>query len=1541
MSSKLGLLPVALALALAVAAAFARPAAAEPAFAEAAAGLHADPQLKYLDAFLSAKPKDADNAARALVDSHMYASSLESRPTLSFDALSSDPLIAGEAWMAHAETLYAAGEFAKALAAVSAVPDAYRAANPLRHESLRIRLALRGKDPVVAMPVPAGDALLAFNDVLALMTQGSTPVGLQRLAQIADDDRQPAATRDRAALWLAIFAAQAGDRPGAVRRLAAIDSTSPLAAEAMLGLLRHGDELSPTFVAGVERHVQAVAPDSTSAWEARDALVRVLLARGATYQAGERARDAIGLLQTRLVRVDQTLSGLDRLPAADLMSLVERLPDTRKARVRALLQRRDTLLRILATLERWQPHMASYQKRLKFNSRLFSAEIRDALESAQKSQGKGVRIADLFRVQLEGLVGSPPDPNNAYRLFFALSQWEFDASYPDAWRPVLDSNADGSRDLNRRQRREQRQRQQDDRDLLPQAFDHANRLLGKVNGMVSKLPGYIFNGLADDASELVVRNRKLADDIRGLLPQIDDGVRAEFRADLVEHRLRAQRWLNRFAHHLVQVRAAHRAGVEQDHFELTRSLPLRKGTALVGLTGGPVAPLRKRAADVEVLPLLDALKPIAEAGDTRVIRADALRLRAALVVDLYEAQALTSPAEAVSHYTTLLRDYADLIDRADVTYQLARAQDLGQQMDASLATLNDFLRQFPNDARRGEAGFRIGETLFALGEYPKAKAMYESVMRSSDKRYADQAEYKLGWTLFKLGDYREALPRFIAVIERAGSGDAADDRKRQERARDAYRAVSLTVSYLDGAREIERFFARYGRRPYVADIYVNLARFYIEHDRIRDAVDTQALLTRDFSGDPRAPGLLASLVRSARKEDLARLSLDLQEQFVDRFAISGGYWAQASADVRAEIAGDMRGFLGELAEMYHADAQRTRSPESSERAIRYYEQFVATFPKDAQSARYQFQLAEARFERGEMQQALDAYDQAAYQFGRHDKAAEAGYASLVAAQNLVERERDAIPRKGRLRELVSRSARFAENFPGDNRVDAVLVKASEDILMLGEPAEAARLGESLLARQPDEGVRRRAAVVVAHGHFESAAFDKAESAYQRAIAVGGHVPSAARDLAGRLALSVYRQAEAWRAAGESAKAIDTFLRVARTVPDAEAAPNAEIDAAVLLLDGKQWARAIDVLERFQKGYPTHRLAADVPTRLAYAYENDGQLAKAADMLEQLSGRERDDALARQMLWRAAELRDKAGRGDLAVATYERYIQRYPRPLEKATEVRQMLADIAGRAGDRPTRDRWLREIIDTQARAGGDDTVRVRFLAARAAVVFGDDQSTEFDAMPLRLPLDKSLAAKRKAMEGALRWYEQAGRYGVAEVTTGATFKTAELYRRLGRDLLASERPSGLGALETEQYNVLLEEEAFPFEDKATKLHEANYRRIPSGIYDDWVRKSLEALRKLVPARYDRVEFVDSYFHYEPPKPPPAPGQPGTAGSPATSGMPAGAAAPGAPAAHSAIGAPANRDVVPTSAAPPDGDAALGDNAPAPAGAAAATGAAR
>ncbi len=129
-------------------------------------------------------------------------------------------------------------------------------------------------------------------------------------------------------------------------------------------------------------------------------------------------------------------------------------------------------------------------------------------------------------------------------------------------------------------------------------------------------------------------------------------------------------------------------------------------------------------------------------------------------------------------------------------------------------------------------------------------------------------------------------------------------------------------------------------------------------------------------------------------------------------------------------------------------------------------------------------------------------------------------------------------------------------------------------------------------------------------------------------------------------------------------------------------------------------------------------------------------------------------------------------------------------------------------------------------------------------------------------------------MEAALAAYKGATDYRVAEVTTLATYEIAEIYRKLGQDIMKSERPKKISGDQLEEYNSLLEEQAFPFEEQAISTHEINAKRTRDAVYDDGVKKSFTALAELKPARYGKSELmsasVDAPVPVAPP-PPPAP----------------------------------------------------------------------
>jgi cellulose synthase operon protein C len=320
--------------------------------------------------------------------------------------------------------------------------------------------------------------------------------------------------------------------------------------------------------------------------------------------------------------------------------------------------------------------------------------------------------------------------------------------------------------------------------------------------------------------------------------------------------------------------------------------------------------------------------------------------------------------------------------------------------------------------------------------------------------------------------------------------------------------------------------------------------------------------------------------------------------------------------------------------------------------------------------------------------------------------------------------------------------------------------------------------------------------------------------------------------------------------------VEDYLRVARVAPDSKIRANAQYDAATELINEKQWDRAIGVLEDFRRQFPQDKLQPEVTRKLAVAYAAANRPAQAAAEFERVAANPAEErAVQREALMQSADLFAKAGNSPKAVSMLERYVDANPAPLADAEEARERLAEYADKGGDIARRDRWYQEIIRADAQAGAQRTDRTHYLAAKAQLALAQPARDAFRAVRLTAPLKKSLAVKRRALETAMDAYKRAAEYQVAEVTTAANYQMAELYRTLAKDVLASERPKNLKGDALEEYNSLLEEQVFPFEEEAIKAHELNAARAKDGVYDEWVRKSFSALAELKPARYGKTEL--------------------------------------------------------------------------------------
>ena len=319
-------------------------------------------------------------------------------------------------------------------------------------------------------------------------------------------------------------------------------------------------------------------------------------------------------------------------------------------------------------------------------------------------------------------------------------------------------------------------------------------------------------------------------------------------------------------------------------------------------------------------------------------------------------------------------------------------------------------------------------------------------------------------------------------------------------------------------------------------------------------------------------------------------------------------------------------------------------------------------------------------------------------------------------------------------------------------------------------------------------------------------------------------------------------------------AIEKLLSIRMVAPNSDIAISGQYDAANYLLELSQWQQAEEVLLDFKKSYPAHRLTATLPAKFALIYQESEQWGKAAETLSGMYATETDPEVKRQTLYLAAELFEKANDINGAIEHYRVYANNYETPFDLATEARFHLVELYKDTKENDKRDFWLKKLISAHAQAGANGTDRSRYLAAFAAIKFANDDFDDFSRIKLTQPLKKSLAAKKSSLGKALDAYKDVANYGVAEFATESNHRVGMIYAQLSKDLMTSQRPKGLDELALEEYEILLEEQAYPFEEKAIDIHTGNAERAWTGIYDQWVKKSFAALAELLPARYGKKE---------------------------------------------------------------------------------------
>ncbi|MBI5193382.1 MAG: tetratricopeptide repeat protein [Nitrospirae bacterium] len=834
-------------------------------------------------------------------------------------------------------------------------------------------------------------------------------------------------------------------------------------------------------------------------------------------------------------------------------------------------------------------------------------------------------------------------------------------------------------------------------------------------------------------------------------------------------------------------------------------------------------------------------------------------------------------------YEAILNAYPDRPENENILYHLARGYMEEGNRERSIIFLERITKEFPNGMYSHEANFRLGEYYFENNQMPKAIHYYKQVMKIDDFNLYDKSLYKLGWAHFITKDYEEAADRFMLLLDRKGVRLTPEGKEEihnisiveRDLINDAIKTLVLVFEYIGEPARLANYFKVRGIQTFEPYVYRKLGDIYIESGRFREAADIYDAFVNTNPLHEDAPVFQYKIIEAYTKGNMIDLAYNARVKFVESY-MEDSLWFKSNkrgAQKRVKELVDLnktlvKSDMYQLAKYHYSNAHSTKKEKDYKEAILWIRRFIDIFPQEPESATLRnmlietnFLLAEIYFELKDYDKAAEEYEKVAYKYQQSDYTGEASYRVLLALEKIARPG-------GKVRSDNTFALRFAESckkfvdrFPKDKRVPEVLLNSAETYFMVGKFEEARAMAKPVtehpLSSQKERYMAQR---YIAESFLKEQVYNKSEDEIKKAIALipesdKQDLPLLERALAG----SLYKQAEDIKAKDKKFEAAEAYERVYKTVPNSDIAPVALLDAGVLFEDASQIGRAVNSYQVLVNKYPESRYSFDAANRWGELMEGYKDYTEAAKIYEKASAITPDEAKKEEMLFRSVQMYEKTGNQEGYNKQYKKFEETFPKST-KTIELTFKMASAKGAAKDLISEKELYDKVIALHKKLGASATIEATEFAAKAQVVLTDSKKASFEDLKLISPLEENLKKKQVLLKEALAGYTAAAKYRIGDVTTEAVYKMGEMLEHIKEAILNSEKPAELTTEQLEEYDIMLEEQASPFEEKAISTYEGNVRKTTEeGIYNEWSKKSYERLSKLLPARYKRVEAGERF----------------------------------------------------------------------------------
>lgn len=870
------------------------------------------------------------------------------------------------------------------------------------------------------------------------------------------------------------------------------------------------------------------------------------------------------------------------------------------------------------------------------------------------------------------------------------------------------------------------------------------------------------------------------------------------------------------------------------------------------------------------------------ASKSDLSRADALNRLAAIEFKLSEellqnsaeedAQAKLANAKitrTIELLETSIKDYPKAKHNDVTLYQLAKAYDQQGNYEATHHALARLVNGYPKSRYYLEAQFRLAEQAFSTKQYALAEDKYtEIIIAKNNAVFYEKSLYKRGWSRFKQEFYIEAADDFVQVIN-VNDFQAYEQLTASEKSLfdEYFRAMGLSFSYLGGADQLTLYFQQTEHINNLYYVYHSLSNSLLKQERYNDAAATLTGYITEYPDSEFSAQAALKIVDIWKKAGFVEQRKLAFESFYNDYQPSSPYWKNKKKRYKKRFDSinlALKSHILTETATYHSEYQRSNKQADFLRAELWYKNYLKHFVAYSRQDNINFLLASLYAQHNDEYQAYKYYQLAGFDEQTITNK-EAAYQVITLTDKLLSNAKEEKNQLVWRDRFIQYSTLFAQQYPTDKRTIKIIGHASNVAYQHKLFDKTIVLTELVVAKQntkQNNQLSNEIALIKGHAYFQTKQYLAAENTYQALLNNKLVTQKANADAKEGLALAIFYQGNRAATDKHLPQAINHYARISQLVPKSATAATGLFDAIALSMQSEQWLQAIDYIKRFRILYPNHKQANDVTKKLSVAYLNSKQDIAAAKELEKLSSHEESQEYKMASLLKAAELYQTNNDISSAVRSLKKYVKSYPQPYITNAESMYKLTQLYRQTNELNKSFFWQRKILSVDKKTpNADKDDRTNFIASSAAIALARHENKRFSAVKLVAPLKKNLKRKKQSMQASVNYYARASSYGIAKTATEATFAIATIYNDFSQALLNSEVPKHLNADEKEQYQFLMEDQAFPFEEKAIEFFEVNLMYTKDDIYDQWVAKSHQALQSLFPSRYQRQPKIERYIN--------------------------------------------------------------------------------